>query len=134
VELVLRRADAQRTLQQTRIEMMRAYAETQQCRRVHLMTYFGAAEDDLSRELPDGVCGACDTCDAGTAQRLAHQLAQGSEGSVGFVVEQPVRHDSFGRGIVMAVSGERVTVLFEDAGYRELDLGVVRSERLLRPA
>jgi ATP-dependent DNA helicase RecQ len=136
VELVLRRADAQRTLQQTRIEMMRAYAETQQCRRVHLMTYFGAGEDDLSRELPEGVCGACDTCDAGTAQRLAQQLAQerASEGSVGFVVEQPVRHDSFGHGVVMAVSGERVTVLFEDAGYRELDLGVVRSERLLRPA
>ncbi len=45
-----------------------------------------------------------------------------------------MRHDSFGRGVVMAVSGERVTVLFEDAGYRELDLGVVRAERLLRPA
>jgi ATP-dependent DNA helicase RecQ len=132
VELVLRRADAQRTLQQTRIEMMRAYAETQQCRRVHLMTYFGAGPHDLERELPEGVCGACDTCDAGTAQRAAEERSTGT--SADFDVEQPVVHDAFGRGVVMAVDRERVTVLFQDAGYRELAVGLVRAENLLRPA
>jgi len=34
----------------------------------------------------------------------------------------------------MAVDRERVTVLFQDAGYRELAVGLVRAENLLRPA
>ncbi len=132
VQRVLGRAEAHRTLQQTRIEMMRAYAETTQCRRVHLMTYFGAGEDDLARELPNGVCGACDTCDAGTAQQAAEERA--IDGSADFDVEQPVVHDSFGRGVVMAVDADRVTVLFDDAGYRELAADLVRTANLLRPA
>lgn len=49
-------------------------------------------------------------------------------------MEQPVVRDSFGRGVVMAVDVERVTVLFDDAGYRELAADLVRTENLLRPA
>jgi ATP-dependent DNA helicase RecQ len=132
VEHVLRRAEAHRTLQKTRVEMVRAYAETQECRRFFLMTYFGATPEDLSRELPDGVCGVCDTCDAGTASVAAENRSD--EESRAFVVEQPVVHEAFGNGVVMSVDDDRVTVLFEDAGYRELDARLVEAENLLRPA
>jgi ATP-dependent DNA helicase RecQ len=132
VEHVSRRAEAHRTLQRTRVEMMRAYAETQDCRRLFLLTYFGATPDDLARELPEGVCGACDTCDAGTAQRSSVERQGRRAGP--FAVEQPVVHEAFGPGVVMAVDEERVTVLFEDAGYRELDTRLVDEENLLRPA
>jgi ATP-dependent DNA helicase RecQ len=42
-----------------------------------------------------------------------------------------VVHEHFGRGSVVDVEGDTVTVLFEDVGYRTLDVGIVERKGLL---
>ena len=57
VDQVIARAEAYRSIQKSRIEMMRAYAETLRCRRQFLLQYFGETDVRL--------CGDCDNCHAG---------------------------------------------------------------------
>jgi ATP-dependent DNA helicase RecQ len=105
-----------RTIELTRVEMMRGYAETEDCRRAFLLGYFG-------EELP-GLCGACDTCAAGTAEEHAGL-------DTGFGVQARVRHAEWGAGIVMREEDDRITVLFEEVGYRTLALKAIRARNLL---
>jgi ATP-dependent DNA helicase RecQ len=70
-------AEQMRTVELTRVEMMRGYAETEDCRRHFLLGYFG-------EELP-GLCGSCDNCEDGSAQAL-------SDVDTGFAVQAKVRH------------------------------------------
>jgi ATP-dependent DNA helicase RecQ len=116
VEQVIGRAEAFRSIQKSRIEMMRAYAETTGCRRQFLLQYFG--ETDV------GLCGDCDNCHAGTA-------TDESEVASPFAVEQQVRHETFGPGVVMSLDGDEITVLFDDVGYRTLSLPTVVDRGLL---
>ncbi|MDI1463053.1 RecQ family ATP-dependent DNA helicase [Catellatospora sp. KI3] len=109
-------AEQQRTIELTRVEMMRGYAETDDCRRQFLLGYFG-------EQLP-GLCGNCDTCAAGTAQDDA--AADGE-----FAVQARVRHAEWGPGIVMRTEPDRITVLFDEVGYRTLSLKAVRARSLL---
>jgi ATP-dependent DNA helicase RecQ len=46
-------------------------------------------------------------------------------------VEQQVRHETFGTGVVMSLDGEEITVLFDDVGYRTLFLPTVLDRGLL---
>jgi len=118
VDQVIARAEAYRAIQRSRIEMMRAYAETSRCRRQFLLQYFG--------ETTAGLCGDCDNCRAGTA-------TDGPEAPSPFAVEQQVRHDTFGDGVVMSLEGEEITVLFSEVGYRTLFLPTVLERQLLVP-
>jgi ATP-dependent DNA helicase RecQ len=43
-----------------------------------------------------------------------------------------VEHREWGRGVVLDGDSERLVVLFDEHGYRTLDLEVVRSSGLLR--
>ena len=70
-------AQTHERLIQSRIEMMRGYAETTGCRRQYLLGYFG-------EQLPHR-CGTCDTCDAGTADQ---QPAGNNEFPVNSSVQQ----------------------------------------------
>jgi len=123
VEAVIGRAEAHRQLERSRVEMMRAYAETDRCRMAFVLGYFG--------EAADAPCGRCDRCRSGEVD-----LASTDPGSYG--VGQQVNHRSFGAGIVVgdAVNGssEQVTVLFDDHGYRTLDVDLVREQGLLDPS
>jgi ATP-dependent DNA helicase RecQ len=114
----LRRAEGHQRLERSRIEMMRAYAETDQCRRQFLLAYFG--------ERLDEPCGNCDRCAAGTAQQEGDLPAD-----LPFDLQAPVRHKDFGAGVVMSYEDDRVTVLFEEAGYRTLMLAAVKESGLL---
>ena len=116
VDQVIARAEAYRSIQKSRIEMMRAYAETLRCRRQFLLQYFG--ETDVR------VCGDCDNCHAGTA-------TDEPETASPFAVEQRVQHDTFGSGTVMSLDGDEITVLFDDVGYRTLSLPTVLERQLL---
>ncbi len=115
VEQLIARAEAYRSIQKSRIEMMRAYAETTGCRRQFLLQYFG--------EAAAGLCGDCDNCRAG---RATDERSPGP-----FAVEQEVRHDTFGTGVVMSLEGDEITVLFSDVGYRTLSLPTVLERQLL---
>lgn len=114
-------AESRRTLERSRIEMMRGFCETRRCRRQFLLAYFG-------EELPQP-CGNCDTCRAGTAKEVP------AVSDVPYPLRSRVRHGKFGDGIVMGYEGDpdRVTVLFDEAGYRTLALDAVREHRLLEP-
>ena len=116
VEQIIPRAEAFRSIQKSRIEMMRAYAETTGCRRQFLLQYFG--ETDV------GLCGHCDNCRAGTATDEPELASP-------FAVEQQVQHETFGTGVVMSLDGEEITVLFDDVGYRTLSLPTVLDRGLL---
>jgi ATP-dependent DNA helicase RecQ len=109
-------AERRRQFEQTRVEMLRGYAETAGCRRQFLLGYFG-------EELPEP-CGFCDTCAAGTTELVP-------AGDTGFPVQSRVRHTQWGDGTVMREEGDRLTVLFDDAGYRTLSLQAILDHDLL---
>ncbi len=110
-------AEAHRRLERSRVDMMRAYAETDRCRAEFLVGYFGEQVDR---------CEVCDNCRSGVAPELADQ------GDAAFPVQAHVAHEEFGPGVVTDVEDDRITVLFEDVGYRTLALEVVEQEGLLR--
>ena len=105
----------------SRLEMMRAYAETSQCRRQFLLAYFG-------EELPEP-CGDCDTCRSGSAEQRDADAADRP-----YDVGSGVTHPEFGDGTVMGYEADdRVTVLFDSHGYRTLSLVAVERHDLLEP-
>jgi len=119
VAAVVDRAEAYRRLQQSRVDMMRGYAETDRCRMAYLLAYFG--------EPPEGLCGMCDNCLAGVA---GEEVADNAT----YRLQSRVRHEDFGEGVVTDVEEDRLTVLFEDVGYRTLSLRLVEEQGLLEPA
>src|SRR5450755_2718244 len=107
-----------RSVERSRAEMMRRYAELTDCRRRFLLRYFGEA-------VPDP-CGRCDNCDAGrsTTQHPGQAFGPGAR----------VEHRMWGGGVVLNDEGDRLTVLFDDAGYKELLTTAVTAEGLPHPA
>ena len=103
----------------SRVEMMRAYAEHDGCRREFILSYFG--------EDYEGPCGNCDNCDAGLSQQ------QPDDDETPFPAQTPVQHAEWGPGVVMRVEDDRLVVLFEEVGYKTLALAAVVENDLLRP-
>jgi ATP-dependent DNA helicase RecQ len=114
-------AEARKRIDESRLAMMRSYAETTQCRRQYLLGYFGDEDTEL--------CGACDNCESGAAARFAE--TRGAAGAEPFPVDAEVRHAEWGDGRVMSVEEDRVTVFFESEGYRVLSLAAVMEHDLL---
>ena len=112
-------ADSHRKVEQSRVEMMRAYAETTGCRRQFLLAYFGEALAEP--------CGSCDTCEAGTAEEAADSTDSP------YPLQSEVSHATWGEGTVMRYEGDRIVVLFEEVGYRTLSLEAVAARGLLEP-
>jgi len=119
LEAAREKAETRQVMARSRLEMVRGYAETTDCRRRYLLGYFG---EDLEHP-----CGNCDTCDAG----IAPDAEAGEDDA--FTPAGRVRHPEFGEGVVMQQGGGRVTVLFEEAGYRTLDVETALEHRLLEP-
>jgi ATP-dependent DNA helicase RecQ len=113
------KAENRQAMSRSRLEMVRGYAETTDCRRRYLLGYFG--------EELDHPCGNCDTCDTGVAPDT-----EAAEDDA-FTPAGRVRHPEFGEGVVMQQGGGRVTVLFEEAGYRTLDVETALEGDLLVP-
>jgi ATP-dependent DNA helicase RecQ len=106
---------------ESRLAMIRGYAETSRCRRAYLLEYFGAEVAEA--------CGNCDTCDRGQAFEGETDGASGE-----YRADQPVEHREWGAGRVMSVETDRLTVFFEQEGYRVLSLDAVRDGGLLTPS
>ncbi|TMR90433.1 DUF3553 domain-containing protein, partial [Nonomuraea basaltis] len=104
--------EARHRVDDSRIDMMRGYAETRGCRRRFLLEYFG--------EPYAGTCGACDTCENGEAPELMPVSGKG-----GFPVRAKVTHKMWGSGTVMSREHDRITVLFDSVGYKTLSLAAV---------
>ena len=113
-------AESRARIDRSRLEMMRGFAETQGCRRQYLLGYFG-------EELEE-VCGNCDNCAAGTAVDLT------DDDDGGFPLQSAVVHQDWGPGVVMSTEEDRITVLFEQEGYKTLSRQAVDDGGILRRA
>ncbi|MFP3467473.1 RecQ family ATP-dependent DNA helicase [Leifsonia sp. SIMBA_070] len=114
-------AEARQRIEHSRAQLMQEYAETGMCRRQFLLGYFG-------EELPEP-CGNCDTCTSGSAYRWAEE--HDAAGDDPFPLAARVTHETWGAGVVMHTEADRLTVFFDDAGYKVLSLSAVTDGGLL---
>jgi ATP-dependent DNA helicase RecQ len=113
---VVHQAERQETIRQSRVEIIRQYAQTEACRGEYLAAYFG--------QRLRGRCGHCDNCAAGIT---ADDQADRDE----YPLHAVVRHQEWGHGVVMGHEPDRVIVLFDEVGYRTLSLPAIREHGLL---
>lgn len=111
-------AEHHRSVERSRVEMMRRFAEMTDCRRRFLLRYFGEAVSQA--------CQNCDNCDAGRSRPVVPAGL--------FSPGERVTHHQWGSGLVLEAEADRLTVLFDDYGYRELSTQVVSGRHLLDPA
>jgi ATP-dependent DNA helicase RecQ len=119
VRAALEVVDMRERIDRSRVEMMRRYAEARDCRRQFLLGYFGQG---LSEP-----CGNCDRCRAPDAP--ANDDSSGEQPAI--PCETVVEHKEWGSGVVIGGDSDRVTVLFDDYGYRTLAMAAVRENDLL---
>jgi ATP-dependent DNA helicase RecQ len=113
-------AEHRERVDQSRVEMMRGYAETTECRRQFLLGYFG--------EQLEQPCGNCDNCSAG----FSREQPAAADADTPFPAQLPVEHAEWGPGVVMRVEDDRVVVLFDEVGYKTLALAAVVDNDLLQ--
>lgn len=107
-----------------RIEQMRGYALTTDCRRRAIMNYFG-----------QGVPETCDHCDnCRTVRRSTPAVVDESPAQRTWPAGSVVLHATFGRGVVQTYEGLNVVVLFETVGRKVLALEHTRKKKLMKRA
>jgi ATP-dependent DNA helicase RecQ len=150
--LALAEVERHQVVQRTRIDMMRQFAESRSCRGQALLGYFG---DRL-----DGPCRHCDNCtqsrttpstsattrptttlNPAPADRVSVDASKGRRPVVPAqatpVADRPyplhstVRHRAWGTGTVLGYENDRMTVLFDEVGYKTLSVTLVSREDLL---
>ena len=85
-----------------------------------LLGYFG---EEYERR-----CGNCDWC----AEHLDERAApQATDTDLPFPTESEVVHREWGAGTVMSAEADRITVFFEEQGYKVLSLDAVEEHDLL---
>ncbi|GAA4612555.1 RecQ family ATP-dependent DNA helicase [Actinoallomurus liliacearum] len=112
-------AEKHRSVERSRVEMTRRYAELTDCRRRFLLRYFGEVVEDP--------CGNCDNCRAGTATPADSERPVFASGA-------RVEHQDWGGGTVLGAKEGRLTVVFDEVGYKELLAETVLEEGLLAPS
>jgi len=121
------KAAALHRVEKSRVQMVRGYAETLECRRIFLLGYFG--------ESLAAPCGNCDTCSSGSAATefaLEHTMpSRDGDSPAAYPLNTRVRHTRWGEGAVMRVEEDRITVFFDDEGYKVLSIEAVQQHRLL---
>ncbi len=146
--------EARRGTDRARLEAMMRYAQTTACRVGYLKAYFGEpgesgepGEPGESGEPgepgePPARCGHCDNCRDGAAAPRPHRAgarrtrrgappSTASEpiAAVGSPLIAPgahVRHERFGRGEVVEILGDAITVDFRGSGRRQVKASFLR--------
>jgi ATP-dependent DNA helicase RecQ len=127
LQQAVEREERRRTHDRTRLEMVRAYAQAEGCRRQFLLQYFGQYD-------PPDTCSMCDRCVPRAGEGPVPNEGLPSRPAGGpFQPGDQVCHVVWGAGTVQHVTDERLTLHFADAGYRILDLAAVQEQHLLRP-
>jgi ATP-dependent DNA helicase RecQ len=122
-EKVVRDQEEYRQYRIARVDLMRDYAQTTECRRQYILNYFG--------EITDEICNHCDNCNAGLSQQRRREEQRDEHP---FRVKARVVHKKYGTGIIMRYDGESVVVAFDEAGPKELNTKFVIDHALLEPA
>jgi ATP-dependent DNA helicase RecQ len=115
---------ARTTMDESRLTMMRNYAETRGCRRRFILTYFGEPAEER--------CWTCDRCVADAAKADLDLLEDA--GDHPFPEQGRVRHTAWGDGLVVRNDGDAIVILFDVVGYKTLSLELVMEKGLLEPA
>jgi ATP-dependent DNA helicase RecQ len=129
VELAVEASEQGNRIDNSRIEMMRGFAETSGCRRQYLLGYFG---EQLSKP-----CGNCDVCSDDAANSDDSDDGDGTRDEVpvrnpAFPLESRVRHSLWGEGVVIRNEADRMTVFFDEEGYKTLSITTILARGLLR--
>ena len=114
-QAALDEAERMQAVQRSRTDMMRGFAESTQCRTQLLLAYFG---EHMQR-----ACTHCDNCHEGNGEAA---VVNGP-----FPLHSTVRHTEWGTGLVLRYEDDRMTVLFDDVGYKTLSVPVVEEQNLL---
>ncbi len=119
----LQTEESRKNYERSRLDMMRGYAETVDCRRRYLLNYFGQERE----------ASQCAMCDNDTQNPASRGVAVHDQGvtTAPFAVGERVVHPALGEGVVQRVAGDTITVLFDRAGYRTLEIGAVLERGLL---
>jgi ATP-dependent DNA helicase RecQ len=126
--LDMKKLQARKQYEQSRLDMMQRYASTRECRRKLLLAYFGETFDKDN-------CGACDNClkfnenNSVTIERTV--AVPVPETPFGFRTGSAVNHKKWGAGTIQTLENNTVTVHFPDVGYKTLALDVVINAGLL---
>ncbi|HET9016831.1 MAG TPA: RecQ family zinc-binding domain-containing protein, partial [Thermomicrobiaceae bacterium] len=117
--------EERKAYERSRVEMTRGYAETSDCRRRHLLGYFG-------EEYPGNRCDLCDN-DLLVAEEgwVRVEPEDRPDTPAPFAVGDRVVHQMWGEGTVQRVDDDALTVLFDHDGHRTLALGLVLADGLL---
>ncbi|MGB3294292.1 MAG: ATP-dependent DNA helicase RecQ [Phormidesmis sp.] len=102
VDQAMTQQQRRRQFAQSRLHMMRGYAQTQACRREYVLSYFGEAFD--------APCDRCDNCEQTTADDTKWLMP--------FPIGSTIIHTRFGKGQVMRYEEDKINVLFETVGYK----------------
>jgi ATP-dependent DNA helicase RecQ len=122
-QVALEDEEERKAYERSRWEMMRAYAETESCRRRFILTYFGEAYEP----------SRCDHCDNDVLHPAAAEPdAAATEADIPFAMQTQVTHATFGDGVVQRVDGDTITVLFDTVGYKTLSSALVEEQGLLK--
>lgn len=111
-----------RTFRLGRVQLMKDFAESKDCRRRYILNYFG-------EPFPDP-CGHCDNCETGVVAKVERQREADSDKP--FPLKGRVRHRKWGEGVVMGYEAEKIQVLFDTEGSKELVLQVVLDNEILQ--
>ncbi len=120
----LEREAHRRAYEHSRIEMMRRYVETAECRRGILLPYFGEDYDDAP----------CRMCDVDLPRAGTQRVVVTDEPVVEslFAAGDHVTHEAWGEGTVQSIGASDITVLFETVGYKTLATDLVQERGLLK--
>jgi ATP-dependent DNA helicase RecQ len=124
-------AERQVEVEQSRLDMVAAYAEGTTCRRRYLLNYLGD-------EYPAELCLRCDECLRIAARRspddwdLGAQEERMTRARGGpFQPGEVVTHPEWGEGTVQRTEGDILVVRFETVGYRSMHAPTVVERDLL---
>jgi ATP-dependent DNA helicase RecQ len=121
-EEVVREHEAYRQYRLGRVELMKQYATTRDCRRRYLLNYFG--------ERMDAPCGHCDNCEAGTVEKHDAKT-EASDTTHPYPLNARIAHKKYGEGTIMRYDQDKVVILFDTAGYKSLVTEFVKEKGLL---
>jgi ATP-dependent DNA helicase RecQ len=127
LRLDMKKLQARKQYEQSRLDMMLRYASSRECRRKLLLGYFGEAYGKDN-------CGACDNCiHANENNSISIEQPAVPVPETPFRTGTIVTHKKWGDGTVQTLENNTVTVHFPDVGYKTLALDVVLNSGLLSP-